>query len=92
MNAFAPVSRKAVVARAPDLLMVEVDGETVLMSVAEGGYHGLAATAHDIRVRLAGKMTAGGQVCDRGRIPAPIHGWRGRVTGRSTERTSSGAH
>ena len=54
----SPVSPQVVVARAPDLLMVEVDGETVLMSVAKGSYYGLAKTARDIWVRLATKTRA----------------------------------
>jgi len=53
------ISKQAIVARAPDLLMVEVDGETVLMSVAKGSYFGLAKTARDIWVRLAAKTRAG---------------------------------
>jgi hypothetical protein len=39
--------------------MVEVDGETVLMSVSEGGYYGLAETAQAIWTRLAAKTTVG---------------------------------
>jgi hypothetical protein len=53
-----PVSREAVVARGPDLLMVEVDGETVLMSVTRGSYFGLAKTARDIWARLETKTKA----------------------------------
>jgi hypothetical protein len=44
--------------------MVEVDGETVLMSVANGSYYGLATTAQDIWVRLATKTKAG-ELCEQ---------------------------
>ncbi len=53
------VSPSSTVARAPGVLMVEVDGETVLMSVEKGSYFGLAATAQDIWIRLERKTTAG---------------------------------
>lgn len=56
------VSPQSLVARAPGLLMVEVDGETVLMSVEKGSYFGLAATAQDIWARLEIKTTAA-QLC-----------------------------
>jgi len=52
------VTREALVARSSDLLMVEVDGETVLMSVARGSYFGLAKTARDIWARLETKTRA----------------------------------
>jgi hypothetical protein len=48
-----------IVSRSPDLLMAEVDGETVLMSVSRGSYFGLANTAKDIWARLEVEMSAG---------------------------------
>jgi Coenzyme PQQ synthesis protein D (PqqD) len=56
----APLTPDSFVARSPDLLMVEVDGETVLMSIARGSYIGLATTARDIWLRIETKT----RVCD----------------------------
>ena len=55
----SPLTRDTLIARASGLLMAEVDGETVLMSVARGSYFGLAATAEDIWRRLDGAVRAG---------------------------------
>ncbi len=56
------VSQDTLVSRAPDILMAEVDGETVLMSVERGSYFGLADTAKDIWARLE-TATRAGDLC-----------------------------
>lgn len=48
-----PVTLDSTVARHPDPLAAEVDGETVLMSVERGNYYGLAQTGQDIWSRIA---------------------------------------
>jgi hypothetical protein len=44
--------------------MVEVDGETVLLCIANGSYYGLATTARDIWVRLVAKTKAS-ELCEQ---------------------------
>jgi hypothetical protein len=58
------INQESIVFRSSDLLMVEVDGETVLMSVARGSYFGLAKTARDIWTRIEVKTRAG-DLCAR---------------------------
>ena len=48
----APLTPEVRLSRAPDILMAEVGGETVLMSVENGSYYGLAETAQAIWLRL----------------------------------------
>ena len=52
-----------VVTRSPDLLMAEVGGETVLMSVDQGNYYGLAETARKIWLHLEAPIKVADLIC-----------------------------
>ena len=64
MAASSQIRRDQFIARSPDALMAEVDGETVLMSVEKGSYFGLAETAREIWARLEARIAVGA-LCDQ---------------------------
>lgn len=58
------INSNSLISRNPDIIHTDMDGETVMMNIEQGGYYGLDKTATTIWEMLEDDLTVA-QICDR---------------------------